>query len=285
MNNISTKAAYKHCLKIAHNHYENFPVASWFLPRRMRLPIAAIYAFARKADDYADEGNADDNSRIKSLDKMAQNIDNCYAGNPPDLPMYIALSDTIKRFNLPAELFHDLLSAFKQDVTQKRYADFGELMDYCRRSANPVGRLMLHIYGQTDRQSLGHSDALCSALQLINFYQDMAQDYDENDRIYIPQDEIRAAFVNETYFKNRITDGPMILMMRKQFQRANKLLNAGAPLGKKLKGAFGLEIRLITAGGSRILQKLDQQDDDMFSRPRLGFADWVWVIWKAIRAK
>ncbi len=285
MNNISTKAAYKHCLKIAHNHYENFPVASWFLPRRMRLPIAAIYAFARKADDYADEGNADDNSRIKSLDKMAQNIDNCYAGNPPDLPMYIALSDTIKRFNLPAELFHDLLSAFKQDVTQKRYADFGELMDYCRRSANPVGRLMLHIYGQTDRQSLGHSDALCSALQLINFYQDMAQDYDENDRIYIPQDEIRAAFVNETYFKNRITDGPMILMMRKQFQRANKLLNAGAPLGKKLKGAFGLEIRLITAGGSRILQKLDQQDDDMFSRPRIGFADWVWVIWKAIRAK
>ena len=285
MNTISTKAAYKHCLKIAQNHYENFPVASWFLPKHMRLPIAAVYAFAREADDYADEGEVDDNSRIESLNIMTNNINACYAGNPPDLPMYIALTDTINRFELPVELFHDLLSAFKQDVTKKRYADFGELMDYCRRSANPVGRLMLHIYGQTDRQSLGHSDALCSALQLINFYQDMAQDYDENDRIYIPQDEIRAAFVNETYFKNRITDGPMILMMRKQFQRANKLLNAGAPLGKRIKGLFGLEIRMIAAAGSRILQKLDQQDNDMFSRPRLSFADRAWVVWTAIRAK
>jgi hydroxysqualene synthase len=285
MNNTSLKRAYKHCLCISQEHYENFPVASWFLPKRMRLPIAAIYAFARKADDYADEGNIDDDSRIRSLNEMALNIDACYTGHPPDLPMYIALTDTIQRFELPAELFHDLLSAFKQDITQKRYTDFGELMDYCRRSANPVGRLILHIYGKTDRQSLGLSDALCSALQLINFYQDLAQDYDENGRIYIPQDEIRAAFVNDSYFKNHITDGPMILMMRKQFQRTNKLLNAGAPLGKKLKGLFGLEIRMITAGASRTLQKLDQQDDDMFSRPRLSLADRAWVVWMAIRAK
>jgi len=285
MNSISTKTAYKHCLKITRNHYENFPVASWFLPMRMRLPIAAVYAFAREADDYADEGQVSDENRIQALNKMRQNIGACYAGHPPADPMYIAITDTIQRFDLPVELFLDLLSAFKQDVTQKRYADFGEIMDYCRRSANPVGRLILHIYGKTDRHSLGLSDALCSSLQLINFYQDMAQDYDENNRIYIPQDEIRAAFVNDTYFKNRITDGPMILMMRKQFQRANKLLNAGAPLGKNLKGFFGLEIRMITAGGSRILQKLDQQDDDMFSRPRLSLADWIWVVWTAIRAK
>ena len=283
--NRSVKSAYKHCLAIAKSHYENFPVASWFLPRRMRLPIAAIYAFARKADDYADEGNLDDQSRLEALDQMDAAIDACYAGEPVDDPVYIALADTIQRFQLPAEAFHDLISAFKQDVTKKRYADFGELMDYCRRSANPVGRLLLYLNGVSDRQLIGHSDALCSALQLINFYQDMTQDYDEMGRIYIPLDEIRAAFVNESYFKNRITDGPMILLMRKQYQRANKLLNAGAPLGIKLKGRFGFEIRLITAGGSRILQKLDSQDDDIFSRPRLNFADWLWIFWKALRAK
>ncbi len=285
MPTISTQAAYQHCLNMARQHYENFPVASWILPRKMRLPVAAIYAFARSADDLADEGQQNDASRIEALDEMGRQLDATYAGQPPDNPIYIALSDTIQRFDLPAELFHDLLSAFKQDVTQKRYADFGELMDYCRRSANPVGRLLLHLDGSTDRKSLGHSDALCSALQLINFYQDMAQDYDEMGRIYIPQDEIRAAFVNESYFKNRITDGPMVLLMRKQFQRANKLLNAGAPLGKRLKGRFGLEIRLITAAASRVLQKLDQQDDDMFSRPRLKAGDWLWITWTAIRAK
>jgi len=283
--NSEIKAAYKHCLKIAKNHYENFPVASWVVPRRMRWPIAAIYAFARKADDYADEGIVDDATRLQALNAMTENINAIYAGSPPEEPMYIALADSIDRFNLPADLFHDLLSAFKQDVTHKRYADFGELMTYCRRSANPVGRLLLYLYGKTDRKSLGYSDAICSALQLINFYQDLAQDYDEMDRIYIPQDEIRAAFVNETYFKNRISDGPMTLLMRKQYLRANKLLNAGAPLGKTLKGRFGLEIRMIIAGASRILQKLDKQSEDLYSRPRLELGDWVWITWTALRAK
>jgi squalene synthase HpnC len=283
--NSKTKAAYRHCLKIASGHYENFPVASWIVPRRMRWPIAAIYAFARKADDYADEGCSDNATRLQALDAMSDKINATYAGSPPDEAIYIALADSVQKFSLPADLFHDLLSAFKQDITKKRYADFGELMHYCRRSANPVGRLMLYLYGQTDRKSLGYSDAICSALQLINFYQDLAQDYTEMDRIYIPQDEIRAAFVNETYFENRITDGPMTLLMRKQYLRANKLLNAGAPLGKTLKGRFGLEIRIITAAASRTLQKLDKQTDDLYSRPRLEFADWLWIAWTAIRAK
>jgi squalene synthase HpnC len=285
MSSSLTCQAYKHCLDITRSHYENFPVASLFLPRRLRLPIAAIYAFARRADDIADEGDMEDAERLQKLDDMDRVIDACATGEAMDDPVYIALADCMVTFNLPTELFHDLLSAFKQDVTQKRYDDFGQLMGYCRRSANPVGRLLLHLYGQTDRQSLGYSDAICSALQLINFYQDLAQDYDEMGRIYIPKDEIRAAFVNETYFKNRITDGPMILLMRKQYERTNKLLNAGAPLGKKLKGLFGFEIRLIIAGASRTLQKLYAQDDDVYSRPRLTFHDWLWVFWKALRAK
>ncbi len=282
---MNTKQAYKYCLGISKNHYENFPVASWILPRRMRLPTAAIYAFARRADDFADEGNLTDEQRLSELDQLAQQVDALFDGTSSEDPVFIALADCIKQFSLPKELFIDLIDAFKQDVTQKRYANFGELMQYCRRSANPVGRLMLYLYGQTDRKSLAQSDAVCSALQLINFYQDMAQDYQELDRIYIPQDEIRAAFVNETYFNNQRTDGPMILLMRKQYERAHKLLQAGAPLGKSLKGRFGFEIRLIIAGGSRILLKLDKQTDNVFSRPRLDFADWVWVFWKALRAK
>jgi len=282
---MNTKQAYQHCLGIAKNHYENFPVASWILPRKMRLPTAAIYAFARRADDFADEGELSDEQRLAQLEQLAQQVGQLYAGDESNDPVFIALADCVRQFELPKELFIDLIDAFKQDVTQKRYADFGELMQYCRRSANPVGRLMLHLYGQTDRKTLAQSDAVCSALQLINFYQDMTQDYNELDRIYIPLDEIRGAFVNETYFKNQRTDGPMILLMRKQYARAHKLLQGGAPLGKSLKGRFGFEIRLIIAGGSRVLLKLDKQADDVFSRPRLDFNDWLWVFWKALRAK
>ncbi len=285
MTEISVKQAYRHCASIARNHYENFPVASWFLPRSMRLPIAAIYAFARQADDYADEGDLPADDRIAALDDMAGNISAAANGQPSNDPIYIALADAIQRYQLPLDLFHDLISAFKQDVTTARYADFGELMSYCRRSANPIGRLLLYLYGQTDRQSLGYSDAICSSLQLINFYQDMAQDYDERGRIYIPQDEIRANFVMEDQFKFHTTNGPMLMLMRKQYQRAHKLLQAGAPLGKKLKGRFGFEIRLIIAGGARILQKLDMQNEDVFSRPRLSFFDGLWMFWKALRAK
>ncbi len=251
----------------------------------MRLPIAAIYAFARRADDFADEGDASDEFRLQQLDQLAKQLEAIYTKQLSDDPVLIALADTIDSYQLPKQLFLDLIDAFKQDVIQKRYTDFGELMQYCRRSANPVGRLLLHLYGQTDRTSLGQSDAICSALQLINFYQDLAQDYHEMDRIYIPQDEIRGAFVNESYFKNQITDGPMLLLMRKQYKRAHQLLQGGAGLGKRLKGRFGFEIRLIIAGGSRILMKLEQQTDDVFSRPRLSFHDGLWIFWKALRAK
>ncbi|VAW56592.1 Squalene synthase [hydrothermal vent metagenome] len=282
---MKTQQAYKHCLNIAKNHYENFPVASWFLPKRMRYPIATVYAFARRADDFADEGDLTDKQRLFELSQLAYQIEALYAHKTSEDPILIAIADCVDKFNLPKALFLDLIDAFKQDITQKRYADFGELMQYCRRSANPVGRTMLHFYGQTDLKSLAQSDAICSALQLINFYQDLAQDYNEMQRIYIPQDEMQATLVNESNFKNNLTDGPMVVLMRKQYQRAHKLLQSGAPLGKSLKGRFGFEIRLIIAGGSRILIKLDQQTNDVFSRPRLGFKDWIWIFWKALRAE
>ncbi|VAW65152.1 Squalene synthase [hydrothermal vent metagenome] len=282
---MNTRQAYKHCLDISRNHYENFPVASWLLPKTMRLPTAAIYAFARLADDIADEGDLSDEQRFRELDQLNLQIKQMFNGETSEEPIFIALSDCVQSFNLPQQLFEDLIDAFKQDINKKRYTDFAELMQYCRRSANPVGRLMLHLYGQTDRKSLGQSDAVCSALQLINFYQDLSQDYKELGRIYIPQDEMLAAGVNENHFERQLSNGPMLTLMRKQYQRAHKLLQSGAPLGKTLKGRFGFEIRLIIAGGSRILLKLDKQTDDVFSRPRLNFNDWLWVFWKALRAR
>ncbi len=279
-----TQQAYQHCLRIARHHYENFPVASRLLPRRLRYPIAAIYAFARQADDLADEGSLSNEQRLEQLAKLRQKLATIESGKIPDDPVYIALADTISQFHLPMEYFYDLLSAFEQDVEKKRYEDFGELMDYCRHSANPVGRLLLHLNGTTGRRLLGYSDAICSALQLINFYQDLQQDYEEMGRIYIPQDEMRKHHVTEKHFASQSSDASMQALMRQQIQRANKLLNAGAPLGKQLGGRLGFEIRLITAAASRVIMKLHAQDD-VFSRPRLQAYDWLWVFWKALRAR
>jgi squalene synthase HpnC len=269
--------AYAACLATARGHYENFPVASILLPRHLRGPVAAIYAFARRADDLADEGELEPGQRLAGLDAMAHSLDRAADGAVDDDPVFIALGHTIRRFELPPHLFHDLLDAFRQDVSKHRYADFGELMQYCRRSANPVGRLLLHLTRTAGERNLAHSDAICSALQLINFYQDLEQDYVENGRIYLPQDEMARFGVTEDHIRLRTSDNAFRRLMQFQYQRADQLLRSGAPLGRALRGRFGLEIRLIVMGGARVLHRLTGQQDDLFSRPRLGAKDW-WVI-------
>jgi squalene synthase HpnC len=179
------ETAYRHCERLARSHCENFPVASWLLPRRLRRPIAVIYAFARTADDFADEGHYSAAQRLALLNGYGAKLQQLERGEATDDPLFIALADVIARYQLPLQLFYDLLSAFAQDVTKKRYTDFGELLDYCRRSANPVGRLLLHLSGNASAENLQLSDKICSALQLINFYQDLAQDFAENERIYL----------------------------------------------------------------------------------------------------
>lgn len=269
--------AYRDCMQIARSHYENFPVASWLLPRRIRYPVAAIYSFARRADDFADEGERSDEQRLRELAGMGAALDALQRGETSDDPLFIALADAIQRFDLPLDLFHDLLSAFSQDVTKKRYADFGEVVQYCRRSANPVGRLLLHLTGNASEQNLALSDGICSALQLINFYQDLTQDYEEMSRIYLPQDEMQRYGVTEDHIRERRSDFAMRQLMQHQYQRADRLIRSGAPLGKALRGRFGLEIRLIIMGGARTLYRLKQQDD-FFSRPRLQRDDWFSII-------
>jgi len=285
MNKEILQNAYAECLQMAQSHYENFPVASRLLPKHLRQPIAVIYAFARRADDFADEGDLSNDERIAALTDFGNKLELIEQGKDVDDTTFIALADVIKQHQLPISLFHDLLTAFKMDVTKARYANFGEVMEYCRYSANPVGRLLLHLNKATSPQNLGYSDAVCSALQLTNFLQDISQDLEESDRIYLPQDEMEQYGVSEEDIRNKLTNSASQNLIQFQIQRTRKLMQAGAPIGKVLKGRMGLELRMTIMGGSRILYKLNQQHDDVFSRPRLNKWDIVWIIWKAIRAK
>ena len=285
MNKETLQNAYDECLDMARSHYENFPVASRLLPKKLRRPIAVIYAFARRADDFADEGDLSDEQRLAALSDFGNKLDLIEQGQHVEDTTFIALADVIKQHQLPVSLFHDLLTAFNMDVSKARYANFGEVMEYCRYSANPVGRLLLHLNNATSPQNLGASDAICSALQLTNFLQDIIQDLEESDRIYIPQDEMKQFGVTEDDIRNKITNPASRKLIEFQIRRTLKLMQAGAPLGKVLKGRMGLELRMTIMGGSRILYKLNQQYDDVFSRPRLNKWDFVWIIWKAIRAK
>ncbi|MGM0563435.1 MAG: squalene synthase HpnC [Pseudomonadota bacterium] len=273
--------AYQHCLDMARNHYENFPVASKLLPARLREPVAAIYAFARVADDIADEGDADADTRLRQLEQMDTLIQGLELGNVPEDPIYIALADTIAHHQLPTRLFRDLLDAFKQDVTKTRYNDFDELLDYARRSANPVGRLMLHLSGNDSEQNLNDSDKICTALQLINFYQDIQQDIRENDRVYIPLTELESYELGPEDIRMENQSAAMQALMQFQIHRAQKMLSDGAGLGKRLSGRFGLEIRLIVAGGLRVCYRLSQQED-LYSRPRLTRGDWLRILFAAL---
>ncbi|ADC72014.1 squalene synthase HpnC [Thioalkalivibrio sp. K90mix] len=270
------RAAYRHCRVRATAHYENFPVASWLLPARLRGPVAAIYCFARDADDLADEDQRPVDERRADLVAMQERVQILEDPAAESEPEWIALADARQRFGLPAAPFVDLVDAFIQDLEQTRYATFGEVVEYCRRSANPVGRLMLYLDGNPTEEMIGYSDAVCSALQLINFYQDLHQDLTENDRIYLPQDEMAQYGVSEETIAAGQTTFQLRNLMQFQYARADRLLRAGAPLGGMLRGRMGLEIRAIINGGARVLWRLRQQDD-VFARPRLRARD-AWVI-------
>lgn len=265
------------------DHYENFPVASLLLPRRLRRATEAIYRFARSADDIADEGDAPPADRLAALATYRHELDRIERGDTPTDPVFGPLADAIRRHGLPLAPFRDLLSAFAQDVEKKRYANFGELMDYCRRSANPIGRLMLHLYGDHDPRHQAYSDAICSSLQLINFLQDVAVDY-EKGRVYLPQDELAALHVSEAQIAAGDTRGLWHAMMHRQIERARKLLQAGAPLGRALKGRIGLELRLTIRGGETILRKLHADPGCVFhNRPVLTKKDWIVMLARSLR--
>ncbi len=264
-------SAYQFCQNMAQSHYENFAVASVLLPQKLRRPISVIYAFARTADDFADEGDAPQPQRLKQLEEysvaLREIASNTYHG---DNPIFIALADVIARHQLPINLFEDLLSAFKQDVIKPRYQSFDEVLDYCKRSADPVGRLLLLLAGKPSDLQLQQSDAICSALQLINFYQDIVQDLTESDRIYIPTDELKQFGINEQQLTDLHT-AKIAPLLRLQYQRAQTLMATGTALGSTVKGRIGWEIRAMTLGGITTLNKLIAQNDNaLLTRPRLS---------------
>ena len=266
------------------DHYENFPVASVLLPRRLRRPVALIYAFARSADDFADEGNDPPERRLQNLGRYQRELDAIEAAESPRTPFFADLAQVIRQYGLPVGLFRDLLSAFSQDVVKGRYADFSEIMDYCRRSANPVGRLLLYLYDAADETNFAYSDNICTSLQLINFLQDVASDY-RRDRIYVPLDEMRQFGISEEQIAKGDASGRWADFMRYEIDRAADMMNCGATLGNVLPGRVGLELRTIVCGGARILEKLRASGGDVFHhRPVLRPYDWVTILYRAVFA-
>jgi squalene synthase HpnC len=282
---MKTQASIQASIKLARTHYENFPVASILLPKKLREPVALIYAFARQADDFADEGDLLPEQRLALLEGFKQELDRIQQNTKPNTDLFVALQATINKHQLPIQAFYDLLDAFSQDVTKTRYQDFGEVMNYCRRSANPVGRLMLSLYQADTPHNIGMADAICSALQLINFLQDIAIDI-QKDRIYLPQTDLDKYKITEAQILRGDATGTWSLMMEFQINRARKLLQSGAPLGLVLPGRIGFEIRMIIAGGERILKKLHQAHGNVFEfRPQLGKKDWLYIAYRAFSKK
>lgn len=277
-------------------HYENFPVASWLCPPRLRPPIAAIYAFARTADDIADEGDATPQQRLAALHTYREALRAAAAGTPePDAwpQVFGPLAHAMAQFQLPEPLLADLLDAFMQDVAwtpaARRYADRPELLDYCRRSANPVGRLLLHLAGIADATALAQSDAVCSALQLINFWQDLSVDLPRG-RFYLPLADCAAHGLAPSDFAAfaPLADAPpppqAIALLRHEVDWARALMHEGAPLVHRLPGRMGWELRLVVQGGLAILDKIAAQGFDSFShRPTVGKGDAPRLAWRALR--
>ena len=266
---------------MAVDHYENFPVASLLMPRRFRRPVALIYRFAREADDFADEGELPPAQRLALLDNFQRELDRIEAGQPPGIAWFADLAGIIREHALPLQLFRDLLSAFSQDVVKQRYGDYAEVLDYCSRSANPIGRLLLVLYGAATPQNNAWGDAICSSLQLINFWQDVAIDHRKN-RIYFPQNEMTQYGITENQLAQGNANGNWRKFMSFQVGRTRQFLHSGAPLGRKLKGRLGLEMRTIIAGGDRFLSKIEHVDYYVFRRrPVLKPYDWLLMTARA----
>ena len=267
------------------SHYENFPVATVLCPPHLRPAIAAIYWFARTADDIADEGDAAPQTRLDDLAAYRADLMATASGRAPSVRwagVFGQLGPMIRQFDLPVDLLADLLSAFEQDVVKQRYASQAELLDYCRRSANPVGRLLLHLYGVTDADSLSQSDCICTALQLINFWQDLGVDIPRG-RIYLPADSWTLHGVDEAQLLRLDSNPNTISLIATHARESCAMMLEGSQLVKKVPGRGGWELRLVVQGGLRILDKIEALGfDTLRRRPKLNAWDVAVMGWRAL---
>ena len=262
--------AYAYCQQLAESHYENFPVGSLLVPKALRKHVYSIYAFARTADDFADEGyetgELSEAQRLAALNDWQQKLERCFAGEA-DHPVFIALAATVKELNLPRSLLSDLLSAFKQDVVKRRYANFDEVLDYCTRSANPVGRLILLLFGYRDERLHQLSDHICTALQLANFWQDVSVDI-RKDRIYLPQEEMQQFGVTVEDLREQRFSPQFVDLLKFQVERTWQLFYKGRELPELVSGRLKYELRLTWFGGTNILKQIEAlQYDTLNQRP------------------
>jgi squalene synthase HpnC len=301
---VTVPEAYTACERFASAHYENFPVASFLLPRDMRPHVAAIYAFARAADDFADEGTLTDRERHQLLDDWLARLHACAGtagGHPngvigrslsgPDAPdlaldpesVFVALGETIRTCRLPVTLFADLIDAFRQDITTDRYDSWEALLDYSRRSANPVGRLVLRVAGYVDGELDDSSDAVCTALQLTNFWQDLDIDW-KRGRLYVPRIDRESHGASEIDLARRVLTPPWRDVLQEMARRTRALFDRGRRVCDGVSGRLGYELRVTWLGGRLILERLEETGFDVFtSRPTLGAADVPALLWRAAR--
>ncbi len=287
MNESLINSSFKYCEKIAKSHYENFPVASLLLPKEKRKYVYAVYAFARAADDFADEPGIEGGQpkRLSLLDEWNAKLIDCYNGKAYD-PIFIALSKTVADCKIPIESFENLLKAFKQDVVKNRYESFGEVLAYCENSANPVGRIVLMIFGLHDENMFELSDKICTALQLANFWQDVEVDL-KKDRVYLPLADLhKFGYKIEDLFEKKLNNN-FKKMMKFEVDRTEKIFNDGKELinltakDMKLK-KLSKELKLIWLGGTGILNKIREADYDIFNkRPSISAFDKLKIFVKS----
>jgi squalene synthase HpnC len=276
----SLDEAYAFCAKLARSHYENFTVASWLMPRAMRKHMHAIYAYARIADDFADEEHD-----LGKLDGWERELDLAYAGAPRH-PVFVALADTAAKFAIPKQPFADLLVAFRSDVNFKGFATIDELLGYCRYSANPVGRIVLYLFGYSDAGRQRLSDLVCSGLQLANFWQDVSVDL-EKGRIYFPRQDLAAHELAQEDLHHGVATKRFIDLMKAEVERARAMLReGGAGLARLVDRRLRRDILMFAGGGLAILRAIEDTGYDVLSaRPKLHKIDYLKVAWNAVRGR
>lgn len=276
-------SAYKNAIQFTKSHYENFPVISLFIPKNLRKHVAVVYQFARQADDIADEGEYTSDERLQKLRAYMHQLNESLS-HKFNSSFWHALNNTIEEKKISSQYFFNLLNAFEQDITKKRYANYSELTDYCSNSANSVGRIILELFGVFDESANKYSDAICTGLQLTNFYQDIKIDYQEKGRIYLPQDEMMEFGVDEKLFEMNVCDKKLKEIIKFQIERTRKLFTEGKKLFEKLPKSLKRQITLTVNGGEAILDKIEKLNYNVLkTRPILSKIDYFRIVIKSFR--
>lgn len=274
------REAYAECWRVAGRHYENFPTASYLVPAEKRGALAAIYAFARYADDIADEPGVE--NRLEKLADWRRQLADCYGGKTRN-PIFLALCDSVERFRLSQENFENLLRAFESDVVTSRHPSFDSLLAYCKCSANPVGRLVLELFGYHDARWFELSDHICTALQLTNFWQDVAIDFSRG-RVYLPDEDLSHFHYGMEDLGHGLCNARWRELMAFEIARTRNLFAAGKPLPEQVRRRLRIQLRLTWLGGMTILEKIEAAGYDVFHRrPTLGKWDFLTLLWRAWR--